>query len=86
MWTALIPILLQALPSIVSAVETLFGKQPKSGAAKLNAGTQMVIQGLTIAHVIDPAQIGDPEVALAQDIQNAIVKYNNARGIFSKSS
>jgi hypothetical protein len=83
MWGILISAVVQMLPGIIGAVEALFTHQPKSGLEKLNATTQLVINGLAIAHIIDPKQIGDPEVALAQEVSTAIVKYNNARGIFN---
>lgn len=82
MLQSLLPILLQILPGIVQAVETLFSKKPKSGAAKLNAGTQLALNALALAHVIEPKDVGDAEVALAQDVQTAIVKYENATGHF----
>jgi len=86
MWTVVIQAILAFGPGIVQAVEALFSKKPRSGADKLNASIQLILQGLAVAHVIDPEQIGQPETDLATEISNAIVKYNNARGIFTHSS
>lgn len=83
MWGILVSAIVQMLPNIIGAVETLFSKKPKSGAEKLNATTQLVLNGLALAKIVDPAQIGQPEIDLAQDVSSAIVKYNNARGIFA---
>ena len=83
MWGVIISAVLALVPGIVQAVETLFSKQPKSGSEKLNASVQLVLQGLAVGHIIDPQQIGQPETDLATEISNAIVKYNNARGIFA---
>jgi len=86
MFAAIVTAVLTLLPGIVQAFETLFSKQPKSGAQKLNAGVQLTLQGLAVAHLIDPQQIGQPETDLATEISNAIVKYNNARGVFAHTS
>ena len=77
----LIPVL-GLIPTLVSAIESLF--KPKTGPAKLNAVINLAEQALTLAGTIDPAKIGDAERALFVDISNAIVKYNNAEGIFIK--
>ena len=86
MFTAILQAALIFGPSIVQAVERLFSHKPKSGADKLNASVQLILQGLAVAHVIDPQQIGQPETDLATEISNAVVKYSNARGIFAHAS
>jgi hypothetical protein len=83
MWGVIISAVLALIPGIVQAVETLFANRPKSGTEKLNASVQLVLQGLAVGHIIDPQHIGQPETDLATEISNAIVKYNNARGIFT---
>ena len=79
----LIPVL-SLVPSLVHAVESLF--KPKTGASKLNAVLNLAEQAVTLAGVVNPKDIGDAERALFVDISNAIVKYNNAKGVFTKSA
>lgn len=79
----LIPVL-SLVPSLVQAIESLF--KPKTGASKLNAVINLAEQALTLSGTIDPKNIGDAERALFVDISNAVVKYNNAKGIFVKSA
>ncbi len=82
MVTWLIPIL-TLIPSLVGAIEGLF--KPKTGPAKLNAVINLAEQALLLAGIVDPKHIGDAERALFVDVSNAIVKYNNAKGIFTQT-
>jgi hypothetical protein len=82
MWGLLVTALISSLPQIIGAVETLFGHKPKSGAEKLNAVQQLVINGLAYAKIVDPKDIGDAEMTLARKVTDAVVEYNNVKGIF----
>ena len=86
MFAGILQVILMFGPGIVQAVEGLFSHKPKSGAEKLNASVQLILQGLAVAHIIDPQQIGQAETDLATEISNAVVKYSNARGIFAHGS
>jgi hypothetical protein len=80
--TWLIPVL-TLIPTLVHAVEGLF--KAKTGPAKLNGVINLAEQALTLAGTIDPKNIGDAERVLFADVSNALVKYNNAKGIFLTS-
>ena len=86
MWASLVMTLVPMLPTFISAIESLFSPKPKSGPQKLAAVQQLALQAVSLAGIIDPKQIGQNEQTLVQDITNAIVKYNNARGVFTHAA
>jgi len=83
MWAAIVGAIVTLVPPIVGAIETLFGKKKAAGAEKLNAVVQLVLNGLAVGKVIVPQDIGEAETELVRDIANAVVKYNNTKGIFA---
>lgn len=83
MWQAIVGAIVALVPPIVGAIETLFGKKKAAGAEKLNAVIQLVLNGLAVGKIIVPQDIGEAETQLVQDIANAVVKYNNAKGFFT---
>lgn len=86
MWELIVRAVITLIPMLVKGVESFKNWGAKAGADKLNTVTQMALNGLAVAHVIDPQHIGEPETTLVQDVSNAIVKYYNARGVFTKSA
>jgi hypothetical protein len=85
MFTLILEAIVKFGPPIVAGVEALFSHKAKSGTQKLSLTVDLVLEGLEAAEVIDSKDIGQPEIDLATGISNAIVKYNNDRGIFSHS-
>jgi len=76
-------------PTVVQAVEQLFGKKPKpttpaeqtaQNSAKAQAGLNMAVAGITAALQVDPSAFGDPEKALITAVHNDVVAYFNAKG------
>ena len=69
-------------PSVVQAVEHLFGHKPKGSASgtKQQAALQMVQAGIITALELDPAAFGAPEKQLITDVNDSIVRYYNAKG------
>ncbi len=86
MWGILVSALVPLLPSLILQIESLFSSKPKSGAQKLATVQQLALEAVTLAGIIDPKHIGQNEETLVQDITNAIVKYNNARGVFTHAA
>ena len=89
MLPVLLPVLLQVMPGFVISIEELShhkaaatGK-PMTGAEKLNTVTSLAMTLLQAASIVDPKHVGQSEVALAQEVTNAIVKYSNAKGAFT---
>lgn len=86
MWELIVRAVITLIPMLVKGVEGFKNWGNKAGADKLNTVTQMALNGLAVAHVIDPQHIGEPETTLVQDVSTAIVKYYNKRGVFTTSA
>jgi hypothetical protein len=80
---ALLPTLLQLLPSIISFVEQLHGSAPGQGPAKLTAAVD-IVQRLVPA--IAPHLTDDPaKLAIVNDIFGVGVRVMNATGMMPKA-
>jgi hypothetical protein len=86
MWELIVRAVITLIPMLVKGVESFKNWGSKAGSDKLNTVTQMALNGLAVAHIIDPTKIGEPETTLVQDVSNAIVKYYNKRGVFTTSA
>lgn len=83
MWLAALPLIIKALPGIVSGVEAIFSKKPKSGKEKLPAAVSVVQNLLQVAGHIPLPTKDEAVIKVIEDLINVVVADLNASGALS---
>lgn len=67
-------------PTVIGLVERLFSKKPKSGPQKKALVLNIIQTAIAGAIGIDSGAFGAPEQELISEVNDAVVKYYNAKG------